>query len=67
LRERHGPTGRETHIALRLSRGQTLPEAAADLGIALTTARSHLARIFDKTGTRSQVALALRVSRRLDP
>mgnify|MGYP000627661663 CR=1 FL=1 len=59
-------TPRETEIAVRLGEGETLPEAAAALGIGLTTARTHLARLFDKTGTRSQLALALLVARHLE-
>lgn len=58
-------TPRERDIALALSRGETLPEAATRLGIGLTTARSHLQRLFDKTGARHQTALALMVARRL--
>lgn len=66
LRDRYGLTPRETDIALRLAAGETLPEAAQSLGIALTTARSHLGQLFDKTGTRTQLALALLVARALD-
>lgn len=66
LRDRYGLTPRETEIALRLAAGETLPEAAEALGIALTTARSHLGQLFDKTGTRTQLALALLVARALE-
>ncbi len=59
-------TPRETEIAVTIGEGRTLPEAAAGLGIGLTTARTHLMRIFDKTGTRTQLALALLVARRLE-
>lgn len=64
---RHGLTPREATIAEHLGRGRTLPEAARDLGISLTTARTHLGRLFDKTDTRSQLALALLVARRMVP
>lgn len=66
LRVRYGLTRRETDIALRLAAGETMPEAAEALGIALTTGRSHLAQLFEKTGTRSQLALALLVARTLE-
>lgn len=59
---RHGLTPREATIAGHLGRGMTLPEVARQLGISLTTARTHLGRLFDKTDTRSQLALALRVA-----
>jgi DNA-binding CsgD family transcriptional regulator len=66
LAQRYRLTPRETEIAIGLGTGSTLPEAAAALGIGLTTARTHLVRLFDKTGTRSQLALALLVARHLD-
>jgi DNA-binding CsgD family transcriptional regulator len=58
LREAFGLTEQEIRVALAALRLGGLPEAAASLGIALTTARSHLQHVFDKTGTRNQVALA---------
>jgi DNA-binding CsgD family transcriptional regulator len=51
----------ETRTLERLIAGDTPTEAAAALGIALTTVRTHLAHIFEKTGTSRQpelVALA---------
>jgi DNA-binding CsgD family transcriptional regulator/PAS domain-containing protein len=53
-----GLTDREVSVALATVRQGGLPAAAAELGIAPTTARTHLQRVFDKTGTRHQVALA---------
>lgn len=53
-----GLTEREAAVALALLRSGSLPSAATELGVALTTARSHLQHVFDKTATRSQVALA---------
>lgn len=41
----------------RLIAGDTLAEAAEALGVALTTVRTHLAHIFDKTGTSRQAEL----------
>ena len=45
-------------VAAELLKLGSLPAAAGELGIALSTARSHLQHVFDKTGARNQVALA---------
>jgi DNA-binding CsgD family transcriptional regulator len=58
LREAFGLTDREVSVALATVRLGSLPAAAAELGIAPSTARSHLQRVFDKTDTRNQLALA---------
>jgi DNA-binding CsgD family transcriptional regulator len=65
LARRFGLTTRESQIAVALAAGLTLPEAAEAQGIGLTTARTHLSRLFDKTDTRSQVRLALLLQRTL--
>ena len=52
-------TPRESEIACLIAQGCALPEAADRLGISLTTARTHLSRLFDKTGTRTQLQLGL--------
>jgi DNA-binding CsgD family transcriptional regulator len=52
-----GFTPMELRILELLVCGQTITEAGATLGIAPTTARTHLARIMDKTGTERQVDL----------
>jgi DNA-binding CsgD family transcriptional regulator len=57
LRDAFCLTDREISVVLALLRLGSLPAAAGDLGIALTTARSHLQHVFDKTGARNQVAL----------
>ncbi len=51
-------TDREASVAAAIVRLGTVPAVAAQLKIAPSTARSHLQRVFDKTGARSQVALA---------
>ena len=66
LARRYGLTPRETELAVHLGDGLTLPEIADALDIRLTTARTHLTRIFDKTGTRTQLALALLAARELE-
>lgn len=65
LARRYGLTAREAEVAACLASGMTLPEAAAQLGIELTTARTHLGRLFDKTDTRSQLSLGLLAEREL--
>jgi len=53
----YGLSRREVRLCDALLAGRTLPEAAEHLGISRNTAKTHLARIFDKTGVRSQNAL----------
>ena len=57
LRATFGCTAREATLALTLSRGCTLAEAAGVLGISIHTARTHLKRVFRKTGTKRQTEL----------
>jgi DNA-binding CsgD family transcriptional regulator/PAS domain-containing protein len=47
----------ETRTLERLIAGDTLAHAADKLGIAVTTVRTHLAHIFEKTGTSRQAEL----------
>jgi DNA-binding CsgD family transcriptional regulator len=58
-------TPAETKIFAAISRGRTLDDTAKALCIAKSTARTHLIRIFEKTGCKRQaelVALAARFS-----
>jgi DNA-binding CsgD family transcriptional regulator len=50
-------TQAESALAIRLANGLTLPEAAADLQIQHSTARTHLRAVFAKTGTSRQSSL----------
>jgi len=50
-------TGREAELAQALADTQRLRDAAECLGMRYETARSHLKKCFDKTGTSSQVEL----------
>jgi len=50
-------TRAEARVAHRLARGLTVSDCAADLGVSRNTVRTHLARIYSKTGQRSQAAL----------
>jgi DNA-binding CsgD family transcriptional regulator/PAS domain-containing protein len=54
---RYAITPAECRVMMLLVQGQTIAEAAEALGIALATARTHLARLFEKTGTSRQVDL----------
>jgi DNA-binding CsgD family transcriptional regulator len=58
LQQYFGLTRVEALLASHIMRGTGLKAAAVALNIAPTTARTHLNRIFDKTGARSQTALA---------
>lgn len=53
----YGLTAAEAALTARLAEGLDLGEVAASLGIAMSTARFHLARILAKTGTRRQAEL----------
>jgi DNA-binding CsgD family transcriptional regulator len=52
-----GLTRREADVALAVVAGHGLRAAAQQLGIALTTARTHLQHVFEKTLTRRQSEL----------
>jgi DNA-binding CsgD family transcriptional regulator len=57
-----GLTSREARIALMIADGSTPADAAETLGVTMNTMRTHLSRIFDKTGANSQPALVRFVS-----
>jgi len=63
LRAAFGLTRTEALVAARIFRGEGLRPAADALGIGATTARTHLQRIFDKTGTRKQAELVRIIAR----
>jgi DNA-binding CsgD family transcriptional regulator len=52
-----GLTRRESEVALAVVAGRGLRAAGQQLGIALTTARTHLQHVFEKTQTRRQSEL----------
>lgn len=58
LHKFYGLTPMEAAVAIRVSQGDGLPAAANMLGIRISTARTHLHRVFDKTGTQRQSQLA---------
>lgn len=61
-----GLTPSETRLLERLVQGESITAAAASLGVAKTTVKTHLARILAKTGTRRQTSL-LSLVHRLSP
>jgi FixJ family two-component response regulator len=50
----YGLTRAEGQLAARLVAGDSVQEACEALGVALTTGRTHLSRVFAKTGTARQ-------------
>ena len=57
LMELFGLTGAEARVATELITARSLREVAATLGVSIGTVRTHLHRLFDKTGTRRQAEL----------
>jgi DNA-binding CsgD family transcriptional regulator len=62
-----GLTPAETRTLEHLVANATITEAAKALGISATTARTHLAHIFSKTGVSRQADLLTLVSRLVPP
>jgi DNA-binding CsgD family transcriptional regulator len=60
-------TPRECEVAVLLADGHDLARIAAMLGVGLSTVRYHLKRVFEKTGMRSQAALAVLIRGFADP
>jgi DNA-binding CsgD family transcriptional regulator len=57
LRDKFGMTPAEAGFAVEILKGDGIQAAADRLSISRSTARTHLSRIFDKTGTRRQAEL----------
>jgi DNA-binding CsgD family transcriptional regulator len=65
-----GLTAAETRLVESLLAGRSLAETAAALNVAMTTAKTHLDNIFQKTGVHRQadlVRLAARVASPASP
>ena len=60
---RHGLTEREKRMLVLIVEGYDPSRAARDLGVARSTARTHLQRVFDKIGVTRQSALVSFVAR----
>ncbi|MBL8291281.1 MAG: helix-turn-helix transcriptional regulator [Bryobacterales bacterium] len=59
----YGLTRREAAVAAKLADGVAVEELAKQLGIRYETARTHLRRIYEKTGTSRQSELVSLVAR----
>ena len=53
----YGITPAQLRLAKLIVAGHDLVDAARRLGVSVNTARTHLQRMFDKTGVRTQPAL----------
>lgn len=63
LQRQLGLTRAEARVAVRVGQGLRPHEIADELHVGLETVRTHLKRIYAKTGTRGQVELALLIRR----
>jgi DNA-binding CsgD family transcriptional regulator len=63
----YGLTPAETRLLESLLAGHTLAETATTLGIAMTTAKTHLDNIFQKTGVNRQAELMRLAARAASP
>lgn len=61
-RERYSLTWAEMHVLEHLLRGHAPRQIASELGVAVSTVRTHLKRLYAKTGTSSQQELIAAVS-----
>jgi DNA-binding CsgD family transcriptional regulator len=62
LRDTYALTPAEARLAIEVISGEGRNAAAARLGISLSTVRTHLSRVFEKTGTQRQAELVRVVS-----
>jgi DNA-binding CsgD family transcriptional regulator len=58
ITDAYGLTPAEARVALAASSGLTIPEAALQLGLSPNTIKTHLRKVFAKTGTNRQTELA---------
>jgi DNA-binding CsgD family transcriptional regulator len=58
LAELHALPRREAELAIRVSGGASIAEAAEDMGLTLETARNYTKRIYARLGVRGQAELA---------
>lgn len=57
LRRLYGLTSAESEVAVRAGRGQGLAPIADELSLSMATVKTHLHRVFAKTGTKRQAEL----------
>jgi DNA-binding CsgD family transcriptional regulator len=62
LRSHFGLTDAQAKLAIEIAKGEGLKTCARRLGIAVSTGRSHLKQIFEKTETRRQAELVRVIS-----
>jgi DNA-binding CsgD family transcriptional regulator len=67
LRSTYGLTSAEVRLCQAMLEGKSLSEAASDTRISRNTAKTHLSRVFNKTGVRSQSALLRLLSAGIRP
>ena len=67
IQELFGLTPREVCVLLALLEGREISDIADQLGIARATAKTHLDRLFAKTGTNRQADLVQRVLKSIPP
>lgn len=66
LQRLYGLTKSEAQVALLVMRGEGLSPIAEKLSVSLTTVRTHLRHVFEKTGIHRQAEL-VRLLATLDP
>ena len=65
--ELYGLTSTEARVLDHLARGRTPQDAADVLGVGLTTVKTHLQKLFAKTGTNRQTELLQLLARSTPP
>jgi DNA-binding CsgD family transcriptional regulator len=63
VKEAFGLTPAETRLLERLTRGESIADAAAAMKVAVTTVKTHRSRLLSKTGARRQTNLVSLVHR----
>ena len=54
----YGLTPAESRVAVQLGQGEPAPAVARTLGVSVNTVKTHMRRIFDKTGVNRQAEFA---------
>jgi DNA-binding CsgD family transcriptional regulator len=62
LRSHFGLTPAQARLAIEITKGEGLKACTERLGISMTTGRSHLRKVFEKTETRRQAELVRLIS-----
>ena len=59
MASRYGLSPREVQAAVLIAGGMSYKETSADMGISIKTLKTHMGRVYEKTGAVSNVALSL--------